>query len=449
MGSFDTAKAHQKLEDVIAHAKRLGAQDVDALYVEGKSIGVSWRDGKLEDMEHSEAADIGLRVFFGKHQASASTSDDSPKGLEEIAQRVVDMAKVAPEDPFCGLASPNQIARTFPEIELADDYDVDVNQYIERAKQAEQAALSVEGVTQCEGASASGGETFIALRATNGFSGSYRRTGYGTSVSVLAGQGTEMESDYDYDSVVFQSDLRSAQDIGLTAAHRALKNLGARKVPSCQVPVVFDPRESNGLLAAFLGSISGSAVARGTSFLKDHMDKQVFAETITVTDDPFRQRGSRSKMFDGEGIQPQRRALVQNGVLQTWLMDLRSARQLGLQSTGHGSRGTSGVPHPSPTNAYIEAGTLSPTDLMRDIKSGFYITELMGDGINGVTGDLSQAARGFWIENGEITYPVFEMTIAGNLKDMFLHMTAADDLTFRYGIDAPTLRIEGMTVAGI
>lgn len=449
MRDFDDAQARQKLADVLAHATRLGAQAADAVYVEGKSIDVTWRGGKLEGLDHSEGGDLGLRVLFGKKQASAATSDHSPKALQELAERVVAMAKMATEDPYCGLAEPDQIATSFPEVEMADDYQPDVDVFVARAREVEEAALAVPGVAQCDSSHAGGGSTLVALAASNGFSGSYRRTGYHISTSVLVGQGTEMEHDYDYDAVVFQSDLKKASDIGRSAAQKALRNLGARKVASCQVPVVFDPRESNGLLGVFLGAISGSSVARGTSFLKDYMGKQVFSKGITVIDDPFRNRGSRTKLFDGEGLLPARRNLVEDGILQTWLLDLRSARQLGLTSTGHASRGTTSVPHPSPTNAYFEKGALTKDELIKDIKSGFYVTELMGHGVNGVTGDLSQAARGFWIENGVISYPVYEMTIAGNLKDMFLNMTLADDLVFRYGVDAPTLRVEGMTVAGV
>lgn len=449
MGLHDAGQAQQKLADVISYAKRLGAEAADALYVEGNALGVSWRDGKLEGLDQSEGGDLGLRVLFGKRQASAATSEHSPKSLQELAERVVAMAKLAPEDPYCGLADPGQIATDFPVMEMADPYEPDVDVFIARAREAEESALAVEGVAQCDSSYAGGGETFVALAATNGFSGSYRRTGYHISTSVLVGRDTEMEHDYDYDSVVFQSDLRRADDVGRTAATKALRNLGARKMPSCQVPVVFDPRVSNSVLGAFLGAITGSSIARGTSFLKAFMGQQVFAKDVSIIDDPFRSRGQRSKMFDGEGLRPEKRALVEDGVLQTWLLDLRSARQLGLQSTGHASRGTTGIPHPSPTNAYIEAGSLTPEELIKDIQSGFYVTQLMGQGVNDVTGDLSQAARGFWIENGQMTFPVFEMTIAANLKDMFMNMVVANDLKFRYGIDAPTIRVEGMTVAGL
>lgn len=448
MSERDVDQAKQILDDLIKKAQKLGADAADALMVDGHSLSVSWRGGKIESLEHSEGGDLGLRVLVGKRQAIVSTTDHRPKMLQEMVERAVSMAKVAPEDPYCGLADPADIARTFPALELADSYSIDPQIAIERAKEAEDAALAVEGVAQCDSTNAGGGRTQIVMAASNGFSGAYARTNYWISASVIVGQDTNMETDYDYETKVFQSDLPSAASIGHKASQRALRNLNARKMPTCQVPVIFDPRESHGLLGSFVGAISGSGVARGTSFLKDFMGKKVFADAINIIDDPFVNRGHRSKMFDGEGIAPEKRTIVQDGVLQTWLLDLRSARQLGLKSTGHASRGTSSMPHPSPTNFYLQAGAMTPAELIKDIKSGFYVTQLMGDGINDVTGDLSQGARGFWIENGVITHAVSEMTVAGNLKDMFLNATAANDLEFRYGIDAPTLRIEGMTVAG-
>jgi len=444
----DLAQAQQKLDDVIHMALRMGADAADALYVEGQSLSVSWRDGKIESLDHAEGGDLGLRVFVGKRQAVVATTDHSPKTLEEIVARAVSMAKAATEDPFCGIADPQEIAHDFPSLELADAYVPDVDIFTQRAREAEDAALAVEGVVQCDSTHAGGGRTSVALAASNGFAGAYSRTNYWISASALVGKDTEMEHDYDYDSVAFQSDLMSASDIGRRAAQNALRNLGPRKMPSCQVPVVFDPRVANSILGAFIGAINGSGIARGTSFLKDQMGKQVFAGLITIMDDPHRARGLRSKMFDAEGLAPVPRKLIDQGVLTTWLLDLRSARQLGLKSTGHGSRGASGTPSPSPTNVYIQAGELSPEALISDIKSGFYVTDLMGHGVNGVTGDFSQAAKGFWIENGQKAFPVSEMTIAANLKDMFLSAQVANDLAFRYGLDSPTMRIDGMTVAG-
>lgn len=440
--------AQQQLQDLIKKVKATGADAADAILAEGLSMGVSWRGGALESLEHSEGADLGLRVLFGKRQAVVATTDRSEAALDELVDRVVSMAKAAPEDPHCGIAEPDQIAKDYPSLELADTYDCSVELLIGRAKAVEEAALSIDGVTQCEGADAGAGMSQVTLASSNGFIGSTKRTSYSISTSALAGEGTEMERDYDWDSKIFQEDLGSATDIGHNAGKKAVARLGARKMPSCTCPIIFDPRESRGLLGHFVGAINGVGIARGTSFLKDYMDKAVFNENITIIDDPHLPRGCRTKAYDGEGIATQKRTIVDGGVLQTWLLDLRTSRQLGLQTTGHAARGTSSMPSPSATNLYMEAGQLTPEELMADIKSGFYVTETMGMGVNGVTGDFSQAAAGFWIENGQITHPVSEITIAGNLKEMYQQTTPANNLTHRYGIDAPTLRVEKMIIAG-
>ncbi|NCC03220.1 MAG: TldD/PmbA family protein [Proteobacteria bacterium] len=442
-------KVRQQLSDLIQKARDRGASAADAVLVEGTSKSVSWHDGKIESLEHSEGADLGLRVFFGKQQAIASSTDRSVAALDELVDRVIAMAKNAPEDPFCRIAEPDQLAKNYLTIEMADDYEIEVSDLIEQAKVAEDAGLAVPGITQSESTDAGAGQTRITLATSNGFVGQYERTSYSISAVMLAGEGTEMERDYDFSAKAFRTDLASPAEIGRLAAEKTVRNLGARKMPSCQVPVVFDPQEASGLIRSFIGAILGSSIARGTSFLKDYMDKPVFAEAITIIDDPHRPRGYRSKPFDGEGIATHPLMLVDQGVLKTWLLDLRSAAQLGLQTTGHAARGTSSMPSPSASNPYVVAGKLTKEELIKDIKSGFYVTETMGMGINGVTGDYSQAARGFWIEEGEISFPVNEMTIAGNLKDMFKVMTPANDLDFRYGVDSPTLRIEHMVVAGL
>lgn len=447
--TFDVFKAQQQLDDLIQRARLAGADGADALLVEGRSISVAWHDHKLESLEHAEGGDIGLRVFVGHRQASVASSDRSPAALVALVDRAVAMAKAAAEDPFCGLAAQDEIATSFPALEMADDYQIEPTALLAWAKEAEDAALSVKGIAQCESADAGCGQSTVVMAASNGFNGHYRRTHYSISAVALAGQGTAMERDYDFASTVFQSDLPSAAQVGRKAGEKTVANLGARKMPSLAAPVVFAPQTAHELLGSLVGAISGSAVARGTSFLMEGLGQKVFPEGITIIDDPFRARGLRSKLFDGEGLAPQKRTIVDQGTLTTWLMDLRSARQLGLKSTGHASRGTTGVPSPSPTNFYMEGGAVSPEELISDIKNGFYVTEMMGMGVNDVTGDFSQAARGFWIENGVISFPVSEMTVAGNLKTMFKNLTAANDLTFRYGIDAPTMRIEGMIIAGL
>ncbi|MBV8651658.1 MAG: TldD/PmbA family protein, partial [Alphaproteobacteria bacterium] len=313
---------------------------------------------------------------------------------------------------------------------------------------AEEAARAVPGVTNSEGAEASWSRSRMALVASNGFAGSYAGTGQGVSVSVLAGEGTGMERDYDFSSAVHAADLADSAAIGRSAGERAVRRLGARKVPTAQVPILFDPRVSRGLIGHLIGAITGPAIARGTSFLKDKLGQAIFPEAITLIEDPHRPRGLRSKPFDGEGIANRRRAIIEKGVLTTWLLDLRSARQLGLKTTGHAARGTSSPPGPAPTNLWLEPGAVTAQELIGDIAKGLYVTELMGMGVNGVTGDYSRGAAGFWIENGTLTYPVSEVTIAGNLKDIYKNLVAASDLEFKTGNDAPTVRVDGMTLAG-
>ena len=436
------------LTALIAKAKRLGADAADAVLFEGASISHARRLGKTEKLERSEGYDLGLRVFFGKRQATVSSNDRTPAALDELAERAIAMARVVPEDPYCGIAAPEELARDIPELDIFDPVEPATETLIERAAAAEDAARAVPGITNSEGAEAGWGRSKVVLAASNGFSGSYENSGQGVSVAVVAGDGTEMERDYDFSSAVYAADLEEAAVIGKRAGERAVKRLKPRKVASQKVAVVFDPRVARGLLGHLTGAISGPSIARGTSFLKDKLGQQVFAKGITVREDPHRRRGLRSKPFDGEGIANRRRAIVEDGVLTTWLLDLASARQLGLKTTGHAARGTGSPPGPSPTNLWLESGALSPQALMADIAQGFYVTELMGMGVNGITGDYSRGAAGYWIERGQLAYPVSEVTIAGNLKDMFLQLTAASDLEFRTGFDAPTVRIEGMTVAG-
>ena len=436
------------LQTLLAAARREGADAADAIFVESVSSSVSYRLGRLEDIERSEGADLGLRVFVGQRVAFVSSSDFSAEAVAALPGRALTMARLAPEDKFAGLAPPELLARDLPALDLEDPVEPSAEVLVARARDAEQAGLAVPGVTNSEGGGASFSRSAIALVTSTGFFGRYSGTSHSIGVAVLAGEGTGMERDYDHASSRHAMDLRSAVEIGRSAGEKAVRRLNPRKVKSQNVPVVFDPREAGGLLGHFASAISGASVARGTSFLKDRMDAAVFAPHVTIIDDPHRRRGLRSKPFDGEGVANARRALIDGGRLTGWLLDCASARQLGLASTGHAARGTGGPPTPSATNLYMAAGGLSPEALIADIKQGFYVTELMGMGVNGVTGDYSRGAAGFWIENGEIAYPVSEVTIAGNLKDMFLRLTPASDLEFRYGTNAPTCRIEGMTIAG-
>ncbi|CAO3447337.1 TldD/PmbA family protein [Azospirillum largimobile] len=437
------------LDDLIAKARAAGADAADAVLFDSASVSLAQRLGKTEKLERSESGDLGLRVFVGKRQAIVSSTDRSTKALDELVERAIAMARVVPEDGFAGIADPEQLARSWPDLDICDSEEPSSETLIERARIAEEAALAVQGVTNSEGADAGWSRSTIAIAASNGFAGTYGVSRQSLSASVIVGTGTGMERDYDFDSKVYGADLRDAAEIGREAGERAVRRLNPRRVKSCKVPVVFDPRVSRGLLGHLTGAISGPSIARGTSFLKDKMGQQIFAPSITIVDDPHVKRGLRSRPFDAEGVEVKRRTLIEDGVLTTWLLDLRSARQLGLQTTGHAARGTSGPPGPAPANVYMAAGKRSRADILAEIKDGFYLTDLMGMGVNGVTGDYSRGAGGFWIENGQIAYPVNEITIAGNLKDMFLNMEAADDLELRFGMDAPTVRIDGMTIAGM
>jgi PmbA protein len=437
------------LADLTAKARKAGADACDAMLVDAAAVSVTCRLGKIETLERAESAALDLRVFVGKKQAIVATTDRRPKALDELVERAVAMAKAAPEDQFCGIAPPELIAKKWPELDMADTAKIEASHLIEQTRKAEDTARAVKGITNSEGAEAASSEADITLVISNGFAGQYRRTHHGLSATMVAGDGTNMERDYEYASRVFASDLPSAETIGKQAAERTLRKLNARKMPTAQVPLIFDPRIAGSILGHLSGAISGSSVARGTSFLKDKLGQKIFSENITIVDDPQRSRALRSYPFDGEGLLPEKRKIIDKGVLTTWFLDLRSARQLNMKSTAHASRSSGGLPSPSPSNLYMEPGSLSPAELMRDIKQGFYVTELMGTGVNGVTGDYSRGCAGFWIENGTISFPVSEMTIAGNLKDMFKNLTPANDLKFQYGIDAPTIRIEGMTAAGL
>lgn len=436
------------LDGLLAAAKREGAETADALFVESTSMGVSYRLGKLEDVERSESYDVGLRVMIGRRQAISSSSDLRPEALKKLAARVAGMAKEAPEDPYCGLAEAGLLAKEWPDLDLLDPAEPEADILKARAAACEEAARGVAGITNSEGAGASWGRGSVALMTSHGFAGAYRSTNHSISVSVLAGDGTAMERDDDFTSARHAADLDAAEAVGRSAAARALKRLKPRKGPTGPVPVVFDPRVSMSLVGHFAGAINGASIARGVSFLKDRMGEAVFREGVSIVDDPRIMRGSRSKPFDGEGVPTSARRFCDRGVLTSWVLESSSARQLGLATTGNAARGTGGPPGPSTTNLYMEAGTVSPEELIRGIKSGFYVTELIGMGVSGVTGDYSRGATGFWIENGEIVYPVNEVTIAGNLKDMFLNLTPANDLVFRYGTNAPTVLVEGMTLAG-
>jgi PmbA protein len=435
------------LSDLITKARAAGADAADALLVSGTSLSVSRRLGETEHVERAEGRDLGLRVFLGKQTAVVSSTTIDPSRFTELAERAVAMARVVPEDPYTGLADTAMPPRGIP-LDLDDPAEPTAESLIARAAAAEDAARGVPGVTNSEGGDAGFGRTEAVLVTSAGFAGQWARTSHSVSAAVLAGSGTDMQRDYDSHSTVHLADLDDPVAIGRSAGERAVKRLHPNRPKTAKLPVVYDPRVAGSLLGHFAGAINGAGVARGTSFLKEKLGQRVFASGITVRDDPLRVRGLRSRVFDGEGTPTEPRDLIADGVLTTWLLDSRSARQLGLRSTGHATRGTGGPPSPSPTNLYFVAGSKEPTELMADIQLGLYVTELIGMGVNGVTGDYSRGAAGFLIRDGALAEPVAEITIAGNLREMFLHLTPANDLRFRRGTDSPTVRVEGMTMAG-
>ncbi len=435
------------LAELIGRAKAAGADAADAILLSGTSLSVERRLGRTEKLEQSEASDLGLRVFVGRRSAVVSSSAADPAGFKALAERAVAMARVVPEDPYGGLAE--QASAPEPAaLDLDDPAAPDAAALLARASVAEEAALAVSGVTNSEGAEATYRRSDVALMTSAGFAGQYSRTSHGITAVALAGAGVDMQRDYDSASAVHLSDLEDAAGIGHTAGTRAVARMNPRRARTARLPVVYDPRVAGSLLNHLTAAINGATIARGTSFLKDMLGQAVFAAGIQVHDDPRRPRGLRSKPFDAEGMPTAARALVQDGVLTTWLLDSHSARQLGLRSTGHAVRGTGGPPSPAPTNLFMAPGTLSPTALMADIREGLYVTELIGMGVNGITGDYSRGAAGFMIRDGVLAEPVAEITVAGSLPAMFRELTAADDLVLRRGTDAPTVRIEGMTLAG-
>ena len=449
---LDQSDLTQLAERLVAAARRAGADQADALAVRSVSLAVEVRDGAVEESERSEGDDLGLRVIVGHKQAVVSTNDLKGDGFDGLAERAVAMARAAPDDRFAGLADVSQLARDVAQevaaLDLLDPEMPDVNLLEERAREAEAAGLAVRGVTKSGGASASAGIGGLVLVTSHGFHGATIASRHGISMTAIAGDGTGMERDYDFSSTLHASDLENAQAIGRRAGERAVERLNPRKVTTRRVPVVFDSRISGSMVGHLASAANGSSIARKTSFLREKLGEKIFASGIHIIDDPLRHRGLRSRPFDAEGIAGRSRHLVEDGVLKTWILDCTTARELSLETTGHAQRGVSSTPSPGPSNLHMGPGGKSPDELIADIADGFYITDMIGMGVNLVTGDYSRGASGFWIENGARTYPVSEVTIAGHLSEMFASLVPANDLVFRYGTNAPTLRVEGMTVAG-
>jgi PmbA protein len=442
-------EAEARAAALIEAAVKAGADAADVLYVGDGSTGVQVRLGELEDVHRSEGEEIGLRFFVGTRSASVSSSDLSSEAMHALVERAAAMAREAPEDPYAGLAPEDRLLREGGvDVEGDDGRDPSPAELKAAALRIEAAARSVAGVTNSEGAGVSAGRSVVALATSHGFCRGYTTSGYSASASVIAGTGSEMQRDYDSHSARHFEDLDDPETIGRRAGERAVARLRPAKLPSGTMPVVFDPRVGSSLVGHLLSAITGSAIARKTSFLLGREDELIFPESVTIRDDPHKRRGLRSKPFDGEGVATSPRDLIARGRLTGWLMDSASARQLGLEPTGHAARGIGGAPGASATNVDLQPGSVTREELIADIRQGVYVTELIGQGVNPVTGDYSRGASGFIIENGHIASPVAEITIAGNLVEMFRALTAANDLEQRRGVNVPTLRIEGMTVAG-
>ncbi|MBT0667895.1 TldD/PmbA family protein [Novosphingobium profundi] len=442
-------QAQDRAQDLVERARRAGADAADAIYAANASEGIQIRLGKLEDVERSESEHIALRVFSGKRSASIGSSDLSPAALDELAERAISMARLAPEDAYAGLAPEELLTQgPWPELDMIDTAELSPQALRTMAEEGEDAARAVAGVTNSDGASAHSGSGVFALATSHGFAGGYASTTHSLSVSVVAGEGSAKQRDNAWRQAHHQVDLPSAAEIGDLAGTRAVGRLNPGRVKSGPMPVVFDPRVAGSLIGHLLGAMSGSAIARRSSFLLDRLDAQIFPAGTLIAEDPHRPRGLRSRPFDGEGLATRAGHLVEDGRVTGWLLDTASARQLGLTPTGHAARSGGGSPSVSVGNVHLAAGALSPRELMADIKDGIYVTELIGQGVNGVTGDYSRGASGVRIVNGELAGPVAELTVAGNLLSMFAKLTPASDLEWHRAINVPTIRIDGMTVAG-
>jgi PmbA protein len=436
---------------LLAAARRAGADGADAIAVEGTSLSIDVRGGVLEQAERAEGIDIGLRVFVGARQACVSASDTSRRTIEEMADRAVAMAREAPQDPYAGLADATQLARGWDiaALDLDDPSPEPAPAGLEDdARRAEAAALGISGVDQVQSASAGYGRRVIHLAATNGFAGGYARTQRSTSCVAITGSGTAMERDWHGEGRSHQADLPDAAEIGRIAGERAVLRAGARKPRTGTYPVVYDERIAASLIGHLLSAINGTAVSRGATWLRDALGTHVLPAHLSLIEDPLRPRIGASRPFDAEGLPTRRRAIVDSGVLGGWVLDLATARKLGMDSTANAMRGTGAPPSPGTTNIALTQGSATRADLLRDMGTGLLVTSLIGSSINATTGDYSRGASGFWVENGEIAYPVNECTIAGNLRDMLRRILPANDARPHASTQVPSLLVEGLTLAG-
>ena len=448
MTAFDQTRLTERAAALVRAALTAGADAADAVAVTGVSLGVEVRDGVVEETERAEGDDLGLRVFIGHRSATVSTNDMTASAFSALAERAVAMAKVAPENPMAGLADPDRLAKDWPDIDMLDETRIDADGLIALAREAEAAALAVDGISKSGSAHAGTGLGGMVLATSTGFSGSYLRSSFSLSMTAIGGEGTGMERDYDFSAKTHLADLADPQTVGRTAAERTLRRLSPRPMKTRPAPVILENRMASSLLSNLAGAANGAAIVRGSSFLADKLGETIFPETVTLIDDPHVRRGLGSRPFDGEGVAMAPLALVENGRLKMWLLDTTTARELNLETNGRASRGVSSAPTPSTTNITLPAGNETLEAMIARLGTGLLVTSMFGRGVNLVTGDYSRGVSGLWFENGEIAYPVSEITIAGHLGDMFAALEAADDLVIRGATNAPSLFVGEMTIAG-
>ena len=437
------------LQDVVTAALKAGADAAEAVSAERQSLSVSVRQGKLEDVQQEESRDLGLRVFIGKSQAVVSGSDVSKEARDRLIARAVAMARLAPEDAYAGLAPRDRLfAGELPDLELFDPTVATADELEGVARATEAAALSVAGVTNTDGGSAGWSSSRWHMVTSDGFQGGQAGSGFSLSASVIAGEGAGMESGWEGRSARWREDLPASDKIGQLAGERAVASLAPRKIESRTAPVLFENRIAMSLIGPLIGAISGPAVARGVSFLKDKLGHTLFPASVTLTEEPHRRRGFGSSAFDDEGVTTTERAIIDQGVLTTWLLNSASARQLKLETTGHASRGLAGAPGVGVHNLTLQPGTETPDGLRRALGEGLWVTSMFGPSLNSNTGDWSVGVSGFWFEKGEIAYPVNEITVAGNLIDLYQRLVPASDLEIRGASNAPSLLIDALAIAG-
>ena len=439
---------NEKADFLIKKSKKSGADSVDVVYIENTNIDVGCRLKKIEKLERSESNDIGLRFIKNKKQVIVSSNDLTKKNLEGLIYKASKMVGAVPRDPYCSIAKKKDLIKKIPNLEIFDSKEPTIKSLKDKVIEAENAGLNVKGVTNSEGAEIGWNKSKIYLFNSKGLNVSYQSSSYDIYAVLIAGRGTLMEREYEFASSVFEKDLTKTSLVGKKAGELAVKKINPKKIKTSKIPVIFSPRVANSFLKHLSSAINGNSITRGTSFLKKKLNKKIFSSNINIIDNPLKKRGLQSKPFDGEGLETKKTQIIKNGELKTWFLDLATAHQLRLKSTAHASRNISSPPTPNPTNLYFEPSNISPKSLIGNIKKGVYLTELMGSSVNLTNGDYSRGGSGFWIDKGEITYPINGITIADNLNEMFKKIILANDLEFKHGLNSPTMLIEDMIVAG-